>query len=161
MGTYNNNAPPKKPSGFNPPKLQYGPINKQPTYETTKKPVYNPPKQQYKPAKTTPKAPPKTTKKPVYNPPKKQAYQESSYAPPAPTYKPKPTYKPEKPQYAPPPAPTQAPHIIYAGHPPIHIYQQPQVQSINAAPPTYGAPKQVYSEPKKTIICPASKTSNL
>merc|ERR1711878_195433 len=104
-------------------------------YETTKKPVYNPPKT-YKPPKTTPK--------PVYNPPKKQACQESSYAPPAPTYKPKPTYKPaEKPKYNPPPAPTQAPHIIYAGHPPIHIYQQPQVHSIKADPPTYGAPKQV------------------
>ena len=51
-------------------------------------------------------------------PPPKQTY--NSPAPSkAPVYKPEP-----KPSYS---APQEAPHIIYAGHPPIHIYQQPPV----------------------------------
>jgi hypothetical protein len=98
--------------------------------------------------------------KPSYGPPPSKP----SYAPPKPTYKPKPTYQPKpKPVYNPPPtyAPAPpAPHIIYAGHPPIHIYQQPSVETLPAAPvyeppatqkPAYNPPPPpAYSPPKQT-----------
>jgi hypothetical protein len=71
-----------------------------------------------------------------------------SYAPPSPTYKPKPTYQPKpKPVYNPPPS--SPPHIIYAGHPPIHIYQQPPVQVASAPQPVYQPEKPVYKPPTK------------
>ena len=100
--------------------------------------------------------------KPSYGPPPSKP----SYAPPKPTYKPKPTYQPKpKPVYNPPPPPPTyapappAPHIIYAGHPPIHIYQQPSVETLPAAPvyepPTtpkavYNPPPPAYNPPKQT-----------
>ena len=80
-----------------------------------------------------------------------------SYAPPRPTYKPKPTDKPVKPDYkAPPPTQAPAPHIIKRREapsyipppPPIHIYQQPQVEQLAA--PFYNPPlKPSYNPPAK------------
>ena len=129
--------------------------------KTTRKP-YNPPPPQtpkYEAPKPTraPYKPPTTqaykqrqTTKPSYNPPAPSyAPPKPTYAPPKPVYKPKPSYKPPPKQTYNEPAPSykpqQAPHIIYAGHPPIHIYQQPPVLEAQSHPaPVYNPPAPVY-----------------
>merc|ERR1719367_1706583 len=94
--------------------------------------------------------PTKLKKTKSYAPPKPQVPQPKDYKVPS-----KPVYQPqERDSYA---APSPPPHIIYAGHPPIHIYQQPPVHITEAPKPVYTPPKQkktVYSAPK-----PAPKPS--
>uniref|UniRef100_A0A0K2VIB4 Uncharacterized protein n=1 Tax=Lepeophtheirus salmonis TaxID=72036 RepID=A0A0K2VIB4_LEPSM len=87
-------------------------------------------------------------------------FQKPSYVPPKPTYKPKPTHKPKpKPIYNPPPS--SVPHIIYAGHPPIHIYQHPKVNTENSQSPKYQltTPPDYISKNTKDLNIKSAKSS--
>lgn len=59
------------------------------------------------------------------------------------------------------PATSPSPHIIYAGHPPIHVYQQPQVKQVPHTPTkAYGPPpaqKYTSQPPKQSYGAPSAK----